>query len=351
MVPTTLASLSVGLILAVAASTVRAETTELAERFRSMGTIIDIRAFGGDEAHLSEGIEHVRRLFERRHRRWYPWRPDAALARVNRQLRAGQPAKADNELIELLREARRVEQASGGRFNPAIGGLVRLWGFDQPPPYADRAPSDATIQDWLASQPSLSDLVLRNGRIESNNKAVQLDLGGIAKGATVHRAVELFRDAGAHAALVNAGGDLRVFGQPPGRNWRIGIRDPNDGVLATLEPTSGEAVFSSGDYERYQETGDGGRRGHVLDPRTGEPAQGAIHATVVTDDATRADAAATALLVAGADEWRSTARAMGLNSVMIIDADGTVRVSRRLAERLEWRDRQRERVVRELAPP
>ena len=337
------------LVTSLATKTHAGETTSTS--FRAMGTRISVQLIGGAKPSGKHALAEVRNLFEHRHRAWYPWRPDARLARINRRFARGRTAAASAALIRLLRRARSLEQRSGGRFNPAIGGLIRAWGFDHPPPYDTPPPSPTQRLFWLAMRPSLTDLRLGDDRIRSTNPAVRLDLGGIAKGATVAAALDQLRSAGADASLVNAGGDVAGFGTGRDEPWRIGIRDPAGGVLASLElGARREAVFSSGDYERYRTSEDGERRGHVLDPRTGEPARGAIQATVVSDDATKADAAATALLVAGAHDWRRTAEAMGLTAAMIIDRSGTIRMSRDFAERVSLRnDTQREVIVRPLA--
>lgn len=330
-------SLMAVFVVAMLVATQAAAAQAIQRSFRAMGTRILIDVRGPETAALETGVERVRALFERRHQAWYPWRPDSALARINRQLAAGHAAEAAPDLIALLRRARKLERLSGGRFNAAIGGLVELWGFDQPPPYDSAPPSPQAVLTWAALAPSLTNLDLNDGRVQSANPAVQLDLGGIAKGATVDAALEILREAGATGVLINAGGDLRVHGDNKGNPWRVGIRDPSGGILAGLDARDGQAVFSSGDYERFRETADGERQGHVLDPRTGQPAAGAAHATVVAPDGTLADAAATALLVAGVNNWAETARAMGVDDVLIADGAGTIYVSQSLHERLDRR--------------
>lgn len=304
------------------------------QAFEAMGTRIELTAVASTPAVARAGLDAARAVSERLHRRWYPWRNDAALARINRRLAAGRAATAEPALIDLLRRAKWLERASGGRFNPAIAGLVELWGFHRLPPYDSAAPDEQAIARWLADRPRAADLALGEGRVRSRNPAVQLDLGAIGKGAAVDRALAALRAAGVDHAMVNAGGDLRVIGRAGGRRWRAGIRDPGGGVLATLALEPGEAVFTSGDYGRYRESG-GERRGHVLDPRTGRPAAGAVQATVVGVNGAAADAAATALLVAGADGWWAVARSLGLRYAMIVGPDGVIHVNRALARRLE----------------
>lgn len=302
--------------------------------FDAMGTRVELTAVARAPAVAREGLDAARVVFERLHRRWYPWRDDAALARINRRLAAGRAAAAEPGLIDLLRRARRLQHASDGRFNPAIGRLVELWGFHRRPPYRSARPEPERIDPVVRARPGLDDLELGGGRIRSRNRLVQLDLGAIGKGAAVDRALAAMRRAGVAAAMVNAGGDLAVDGRAGRRPWRVGIRDPAGGLLATLALEPGEAVFTSGDYARYREI-NGQRQGHVLDPRTGRPARAAVQATVIGVNGARADAAATALLVAGADAWWSTARALGVRYALVVARDGTIHLNPALARRLE----------------
>ena len=134
--------------------------------------------------------------------------------------------------------------------------------------------------------------------------------------------------------MINAGGDLRVIGQHGERPWRIGIRHPRkDGVIAWLDAEANESIFTSGDYERYY-IHDGKRYHHILDPRTGYPAAGAISVTVIHQNAGIADAAATALFVAGAEHWHEIARAMDIKYVMLIDTNLRVHMNPAMQKRI-----------------
>jgi thiamine biosynthesis lipoprotein len=163
----------------------------------------------------------------------------------------------------------------------------------------------------------------------------RLDLGGIAKGAAVDRIIDRLESLSIRPALVNAGGDLRVVGQPEGRTWRIGIQDPRgDDLLGTIALGSGEAAFSSGDYERYFEA-DGERLHHILDPKTGRPATHTRGVTVIANDGTTADAAATGLFVAGRDQWQAVAQRLGVEYALRVDADGSIEMTPKMRDRFQ----------------
>lgn len=127
--------------------------------------------------------------------------------------------------------------------------------------------------------------------------------------------------------MVNVGGDLLTLGEPRGRPWRIGIRHPHqEGIIASLEVGADTAVFTSGDYERDFEQ-DGERYHHILDPRSGHPARGLSAATVVHSDPVRADAASTALMLAGPEDWPAVARRLGVQRIMLVEPDGRIHLT------------------------
>lgn len=309
-----------------------AEPPLIERRFIALGTIVDITLYGIDAERADPVLAAVERDFHRLHHDWHAWE-DSELTALNRALRQADTAAVAEDLAPVLAQARRLSRTSGGLFDPAIGGLMALWGFhsnDLP----DKVPESEAIAAWLASRPRMTDLELENGHARSPNPRLQLDLGAFAKGVAVDRAIARLRDAGIDNAIVNAGGDLRAIGARE-RPWRIGIRHPRaPGVLASIEVQGDESIFTSGDYERYFEV-DGTRYHHIIDPRSGYPARGTASLTVIHSEAATADAAATALFVAG-DAWPETAAAMGIERVMRVRPDGTVELSPAMAERIRF---------------
>ena len=163
-----------------------------------------------------------------------------------------------------------------------------------------------------------------------------IDLGGIAKGAILEDSVQILRELGVNHAIVNIGGDLTVLGDVNGRPANIGIRSPvAEKPLASLDVTGGETVVTSGNYERYVEIG-GQRYNHILDPQSGYPVEHTVAVTVVHDDAMLADAAATALMVGGAEAFDALTQALDIDFALLIDASGDLRLTRSMDERLHW---------------
>lgn len=271
----------------------------------------------------------------------HTWQPqgDGLLGQLNATLATAGEAAVAEPLRPLLRQAHDLARASGSAFDPGIEHLVRLWGFDDAANFRSEPPSDALLQAALARPHLLANASLSDTHISAPAPGLSLDMGGIAKGTATELALQTLAGAGARAALVNAGGDIQAMGRRDKRPWHVAIRHPRPTpdrrLLAAVDLRDGEAIFTSGDYERYFEH-DGRRYHHLLDPRTGRPARGAQSATVVHTDAAVADAAATALFVAGADGFGAMTAALSLDHALLIDADGTAHATPALASRLQW---------------
>jgi len=265
--------------------------------------------------------------------RWNAWKP-GDLDDLNAALRAGRPHVTTPALASMIHSAAALERASEGCFNPAIGGLVGAWGFHDDVMRPGARPLDEAIARWTAALPSLAQLELRGGTVRATSRRVQLDFGAYAKGVALDWALDRLARQGVRDALLNLGGNLAAMGVIDGRAWQVGIRNPHGpGLVASLAVQGHEAVVTSGTYERWRVL-DGQRCSHILDPATGAPAAGLDSVTVVHPSAALADAAATALLVAGPTRWRSVARRLGVDQVLVIDRDGRRYASPKLAPRL-----------------
>jgi thiamine biosynthesis lipoprotein len=164
---------------------------------------------------------------------------------------------------------------------------------------------------------------------------VQLDFGGIAKGHAVDLTIDRLRSLGIENAIVNAGGDLRAIGDHGDRPWRVAVRQPGGGIIASVQVKGDEAIFTSGIYERFREDQQE-RYPHILNPATGWPAGDIASVTVISDEGLLADAAATALLVAGLEKWPEVARALALEEVALVDESGTIYMTPAMQKRLQF---------------
>jgi thiamine biosynthesis lipoprotein len=303
-------------------------------RLYVMATVFDLSLPAGavrEDPGLLPAIESELRAFEID---YYPW-SDGELAALNRALSNGDSFTVSAPLAGVLRRSREIATLSDGAFEPGVGPLVELWGFNDGLLDAVAVPAAADIDAVLAASGSIRDLTFDGITVAAPEAHYVLDLGGSAKGAAVDRIVDRLAAAGVERALINAGGDLRVIGEPPDRHWRIGILAPRgDGLLGTVTLQAGEAAFSSGDYERFFEQ-DGERFHHILDPRTGRPVGHTRAVTVVAADGLLADAAATALFVAGPEDWRAMASRLGVTAVLRVESAGRIEMSAGMRDRFQ----------------
>lgn len=345
----TLRALTLGLALLCVSGCGRAPDGDYEQQLFAFGTLVDINLYGVEPERARQAVQAVDDLFRQQHHDWHAWQR-GELDDVNRALSEHRSVEADASIMHLIQLGQRFEILSGGLFNPAIGHLLKLWGFQQDEP-GRTLPDTASIQRWLKAAPSTTQLHLSATRISSDNPSVKLDFGGFAKGYSVALAIQLLKQRGIQNMIVNAGGDLCLAGRHGDRPWRIGIRSPDgQGVLASLDLEGAQCVFTSGDYERYFEI-NGKRYSHIIDPRSGYPAVGTRSVTVLAADAALADAAATALFVAGPRQWRNVARRMGIREVLLIDAAGDAQMSKSLEALVHFEQPPKSVETVELSPP
>jgi thiamine biosynthesis lipoprotein len=264
---------------------------------------------------------------------------------LNTALAQGKSKVVPQEVAAMLQDAARMSAQSGGLFNPAIGGLIQTWGF-QADDFKAILPDEKKIAALVKVNPQMGDLVFSSspagGLVSSRNPSVKLDLGGYAKGYALDRAVAILKQQGIKNALINIGGNVLALGQHGSRAWRVGIQHPRKpGPLATLDLRDGEAIGTSGDYQRYFEF-NGKRYCHLIDPRSGYPAQGTQAVTILTHGERAgllSDGSSKPLFISGAQGWRAAAQQMQITEAMLIDADGVVHLTAELQKRLEFTDK------------
>jgi thiamine biosynthesis lipoprotein len=304
------------------------------------GTLVDISIYGEDEAHARQLAGHVLQQFQRLHDQLHAWQAGSELDRLNQAFASGKSIPVSPELADMLADATRLSSQSGGLFNPAIGHLIQTWGF-QGDEFKPVKPDPAEIAKWVQANPQMNDLVVENGEAHSRNPAVRLDLGGYAKGWSLDYAARYLREQHVKGALVNIGGNIIAIGRHGDRPWRVGIQHPRKpGPIASVELPDGWAIGTSGDYQRYFER-DGKRYCHVLDPRTGEPAQGVQAVSILVpagpQAGTLSDVASKPIFLER-DRWRAAAQQMGIDHAMLIDANGKIHITAAMQRRLKFID-------------
>ena len=289
------------------------------------GTRVEVLVWGEPEAKARTAVAEVLREFDRLHRTYHAWQPSEMTA-LNDEIAAGQPHNVTAEFAGYIRQAQALAAAGEYLFDPGIGRLVALWGFHDDSFKAQLPPADK-LAELVRARPSIGDLTIDGTTVSSRNRAVALDFGGYLKGVALDRAAAILKSHDIGNALINIGGNVLALGSKGGKPWRVGIQHPRQTApLATLDLADGEAIGTSGDYQRYFEL-EGRRYCHLIDPRSGQPANGTQAVTVLIakrDDAGMwSDVASKPLFIAG-DDWRRLAGKLNIDHVLRVDAQGAV---------------------------
>jgi thiamine biosynthesis lipoprotein len=313
-------------------------------------------AFGGDVDITLIGVNRGRadeitrllaedlRLMER------AWDPtgDGPLARVNQRFNEGAaPFAAPPSVLPILRLSQALSAHSDDLFNPAIGHVVRAWGLESGNRDCVRPVDDELIALVIEARPRMSDVRIDDIRIASSNTLVRLDFRDIRQGLAIDRLIARLKELGIDNASVSIDGKLRAIGSRDGRPWSVTVRGPGGGgVLATLDILGNEAAATVGGHGKTI-SHQGKTYPDVIDPRTGRPAEHTASVTVLHENASTADAAATALFVAGPREWHRIARQMGVRYVMLSDSEGRLHMNPAMQSRVKLQGSKRQVIVSE----
>ena len=282
-----------------------------------MGTEISIYLWHDDPAAGAAAVEAVFMEASRIDELMSTYIEDSTISLVNREASDG-PVMAGDELTGLVLRSLDISILTRGAFDITYDSVGQHYDFRE-----RRRPDKATIDAELESiDYRLVDADRATGTIRFLQPGVRINLGGIAKGYTVEQGVAVLRRHGVRYARVTAGGDSRLLGDRRGKPWRIGVRDPReDGKVAVTLPLENEAISTSGDYERFFEE-DGERYHHIIQPLTGEPANGVHSATIIGPDAVITDALSTSVFVMGVDQGLRLIATLPDYEGIVIDAEG-----------------------------
>ena len=291
------------------------EKNEASTRYlTTMDTVMTLTAYG---PHREQGLDLAQ----------------AEIENLNSLLSTGLPGSEISRLNQA--GAATLSQEPLGLFDPTVYPLVRLWGF-----YDKRyhVPTAAELGDLLPLVGA--DHIRIEGSRVTLGTGQQIDLGGIGKGYASQRACEILKQAGVESALLSLGGNIQCIGtKPDGSPWNIGIRDPfgDESALYAAVKVENQAVITSGGYERFFEDPETGKiYRHILDPRTGYPAQSGLSSvSIITNDGALGDGLSTALYIMGLEQateyWRSHADSF---EAILISDDGTLYATSGLKDRI-----------------
>lgn len=307
------------------ASTVSSSQNEASEEIFAMDTVMDVTAYGNN---ANDAVEAAIDEIERLDSVLSTGDENSDIAKIN--------ANSGGELGEdagyLVEKSLELYKETDGAFDIAIYPVMEAWGFTT---QEFKVPDDNELLEKLKlTDASKINYDSKERSISFGIDGMEIDLGGIAKGYTSSRIMEIFKDYNVDSGLVNLGGNVQAYGtKTDGSNWRVAIKNPdtaNDdtddyiGILSIAD----KAVITSGGYERYFEQ-DGKTYHHIIDPSTGYPAEnGLISVTIVSDDGTLADGLSTSLFIMGKDKavefWK--AHSDEFDAVLVAD-DGTIYVT------------------------
>ena len=293
-----------------------------------MGTIVEIKApLSGDltrqaaEQAIAKALNEVRRV----ENLFSVYDEESEIAKINR-LKEGEPLKISSEVSGLIEKAIGFCNVTNGAFDITVKPLVDLWAEAKK---TGTVPSKEAVREAV-EKTGYRDIIIDNeaGTIAFARDGMALDLGGVAKGYAVDRAVSELRSNGVGNAIVNCGGDMYCLGRRSDADrWKVGIRHPRDKDDIILELNlENRAVDTSGDYEKYFMAG-GKRYSHIIDPRTGYPVGGDIvSASVMADDSATSDAFATAMCVLGRDGLNVINTIGGLDAIIVTEQNGRPKI-------------------------
>ncbi len=291
-----------------------------------MGTRITVELWSEDKAKADQAIDAV--LAEMNHidESMSTYKPTSEVSQVNAKAADG-PMHISKELFDLLVTARQYSEITDGAFDITYASVGYMYDFPR-----HVRPNEAQIAKALPAV-DYRHVILdpKSQTVRFSRKGVRIDLGGIAKGYSVDRGIDVVKSFGFTRAYVAAGGDSRIIGDRFGKPWMVGIRDPRKeaGALITRIPLVDSAISTSGDYERFFEE-DGVRYHHIIDPKTGHSASKVRSATVIGPLAVRTDGLSKTAFVLGPDKAMEIYNRLDDIDAIIVKLDGTVIYSKGL---------------------
>ena len=311
-------ALSVGVLLSLAAPARADWVRRITDGI--MGTRITVELWADDKEKAEQAIDAV--LDEMRHvdDSMSTYKPTSEVSQVNAKAADG-PMHISKELFDLLVTAKEYSEITDGAFDITYASVGYLYDFRK-----HVHPDEAQIDKALPAV-NFRHVLLdpKKLTVKFSQKGVRIDLGGIAKGYSVDRGIDVLKLRGFTRMYVSAGGDSRIVGDRFGKPWMVGIRDPRrgEGEVITRIPLVDAAISTSGDYERFFEE-DGVRYHHIIDPHTGHSASKVRSATVIGPNATRTDGLSKTAFVLGPEKAMEIYNRIDDIDAIIVKLDGTV---------------------------
>lgn len=302
--------------------------------FQAMGTEVSFAVLSDDDEGAVRAITAAFDEIKRIENLMTTWRDDSEVSRINQQAGVA-PVQVSPETLEVIEAAQQSAKRSGGAFDITFYAMRGLWKFDED--LEPKVPPAAAIKKRLALIDYRKLIVDHDKRtVFLSSPGMAINLGGIAKGYAVDRAVAILRRAGFNDAIVQAGGDLMCAGSKNGAPWVTGIRDPRGArsdVFAKMMLIN-HAFSTAGDYERFFVLG-GKRYHHIIDPKTGYPATRSRSVTIYAPSALLADAVDDAVFILGWQKGFEMIDKLDDVGAVVVDDKGKVHISARVKQRVQ----------------
>ena len=306
------------------------------------GTIIGIKIYGESRINAEKVSNKIFDEFQRLHELLHPWEK-SIITDINNAISKSKSISIDNnEIISILRNAKYFETQTQSLFNPSIGKLVDLWGFHSNDLNRDKIPNQNKIQKLILSKLSMQSIKIKDKILTSNNKNVQIDLGGYAKGYALDQAKKILVKNNVKNALINIGGNILALGRNGEKAWRVGIQNPRKpNVIATINLEPGWSIGTSGDYQRYIIIDDK-RYSHLINPNTGFPENRTQSATILIppskNSSIKSDVFSKPLFIAKIKNKINIAKSLNINYFLIIMNDNSIFISKSMNDKIKWEE-------------
>jgi FAD:protein FMN transferase len=297
-------------------------------------TLLDIR--DGSPADIAAAISDTTGILEKQREFSHAWKP-SELSAINAALAAGQSAPISQDNLSLIEISKPLYVASDAYYDPGIGSLVRMWGFYTDKfPINKKPPSNEEISQWLVHKPDFLNIVVSKKNISAKNLNTQLDFSTILEGVAAEQIKRVLAQRQIHDAMVTMGSDQFTVGDENTKPWTVKLKDPFGGDLGQIDLQGNEALFSSGNFNKFRVAPTGSRWGHVLNPRTGKPSQGSAAVVVLHSDPVLADAASTALMAGGPGNFSHLVIRMKLACAMMVTEENELLITLQMKKRVTF---------------
>jgi thiamine biosynthesis lipoprotein len=275
----------------------------------------------------------------------YTFEAEGELHQLNQAIAEGRSMTVSDGLLELIIDAGKLFNASGGVFNPAAGELTAFWEFHCDKDECDESPYPDEVQHLVDEQaakiisrnPSMDDLFINGNSVRSRNPLVKLEFGDMIRGLALDKGIEHLEKVGVSNAMIDIGGSVRTKGTRGKHDWWIGIPDATGKhSIGSIENIDNQSVVTVRAFDKSF-----GKQGlvyrHIVDSRTGKPVRDIKSVTIVHENAMTANAAAATILITGIKDWKKIADKMDAHKILLITKDGTIYTSPAMAHIIHWK--------------